>query len=47
MNNIIQAIRHWQRSNVAAKALKRLDDRVLADIGIARGAISTAVRIVH
>ncbi len=43
MKNIFQAIRHWQRSNSAAKALKRLDDRMLADIGIAHGAISEAV----
>ncbi len=43
MKNIFQAIRQWQRSNVAAKALKRLDDRMLADIGIAHGAIGTAV----
>ena len=43
MKNIFQAIRHWQLSNAAAKAFKRLDDRMLADIGIAHGAISKAV----
>jgi len=43
MKNIFQAIRHWQRSKSAAKALKRLDDRVLTDIGIAHGAICKAV----
>ncbi len=43
MKNILQAIRQWRCRNVAAKALKRLDDRMLADIGIAHGALSVAV----
>jgi len=37
MKNIFQAIRHWQRGSMAAKMLNRLDDRMLADIGITRG----------
>ena len=47
MNNIFQTIRHWQRGNAAAKVLNRLDDRMLADIGLARGDIRKAVHIVH
>ncbi len=47
MSNIFQTIRHWQRSNAAAKFVNRLDDRMLADIGITRGDIRKAVRIVH
>ncbi len=43
MKNIFQAIRHWLFSNAAAKTFKRLDDRMLADIGIANGAISKAL----
>ena len=47
MKNIFQTIRHWQRGNATAKMLNRLDDRMLADIGIARGDIRKAVRIFH
>jgi uncharacterized protein YjiS (DUF1127 family) len=47
MKNIFQTIRQWQRSNTTAKTLNRLDDRMLADIGIARGDISKAVHIFH
>ncbi len=36
MKNVFQTIRQWQRGNAAAKMLIRLDDRMLADIGIAR-----------
>jgi len=39
MNNIFQMIRQWQRRIVAARNLNLLDDRILADIGIARGDI--------
>ncbi len=42
-----QAIRQWQRGNAAAKMLYRLDDGMLADIGLARGDISKAVHIFH
>ncbi len=47
MKNIFQTIRHWQRGNAAAKMLHRLDDRMLADMGIARADISKTVHIFH
>ncbi len=47
MENIFQTIRQWQRSNAAAKMLNRWDDRMLADIGIARGDISRSIHIFH
>jgi len=39
MYKLFQMIRQWQRRIVAARNLSLLDDRVLADIGIARGDI--------
>ena len=47
MKNIFQSILQWQRSNAAAKLLNRFDDRLLADIGIARGDIQRSVQIHH
>ena len=47
MKNILQTIRQWQRGNAAAKMLYRLDDCMLADIGLARGDIGKAVHIFH
>ena len=47
MKNIFQAIVQWQRGNVAAKMLNRFDDRMLDDIGVARGDISKTVHIHH
>ncbi len=47
MKNIFQTIRQWQRGNAAAKTLNRLDDHMLADIGIARGDFRKAVHIFH
>ncbi len=47
MKNIFQAIRQWQRGNAAARLLNRLDDTMLADIGLARGDIRTTVHIFH
>ena len=47
MKNIFQTFRQWQRGNTAARLLNRLDDRMLADIGIARGDISKTVHIHH
>ncbi len=47
MKNIFQTIRQWQRGNAVARTLNRLDDRMLADIGMARGDISKAVHIIH
>ncbi len=47
MKNIFQTIRQWQRGNTAAKILTRLDDRMLNDIGLARGDIKQSVHIFH
>ncbi len=47
MKNIFRTIRQWQRGNASAKILNRMDDHMLADIGVARGDISKAVRIFH
>ncbi len=47
MTNLFQTIRQWQRGNAAAKMLNRLNDNMLADIGIARGDIRQAVHIFH
>ena len=44
MAKIFQMIRQWQRRLTAARNLKLLDDRMLADIGIARGDIRNAVQ---
>ena len=47
MKNIFQTILQWQRGNAAVRKLNQLDDRLLADIGIARGDIRQAVHIFH
>ncbi len=47
MKNIFQMIRKWQRRISTAKMLDRLDDRMLADIGVSRGEISKTVHIFH
>ncbi len=47
MKNIFQTIRQWQRGNAAARILNRMDDRLLEDIGVARGDIRQAVHIFH
>ena len=47
MTNLFQTIRQWQRGNAAAKMLNRMDDRMLADIGVARGDLRRAVHIFH
>ena len=47
MKNIFQSFLQWQRGNAAANELNRLNDRLLADIGIARGDIKQAVHIFH
>jgi uncharacterized protein YjiS (DUF1127 family) len=38
-DDIVDIIRQWNRSRAAAKVLKSLDDRTLADIGFVRGDI--------
>ena len=47
MTNLFKTIRQWQRGNAAARMLNRLNDNMLADIGIARGDIRKAVHIFH
>jgi uncharacterized protein YjiS (DUF1127 family) len=47
MKNLLQSIRQWHRGNAAVKVLNRMDDRMLADIGIARGDINQSVHIFH
>ncbi len=47
MKNIFQTIRQWRRGNTTAKMLNRLDDRMLADIGVARGDIHKVAYIPH
>ncbi len=47
MTNLFQTIRQWRRDNAAARMLNRMNDNMLADIGIARGDIRKAVHIFH
>ena len=47
MKNIFRTIRQWQRRNSTIRMLNRLDDHMLADIGITRGELSKAVHIFH
>lgn len=47
MNSILQTIRQWQRGKAAARMLNRFDDRVLGDMGIARGDIRKTIHIFH
>ncbi len=47
MKNIFKTISQWQRGNAAAKVLSRLDDRMLADIGVTRCDINKTVHIYH
>ena len=44
MKNIFTSIRQWQRRNETVNTLNRLDDRMLADIGLVRGNILDVVR---
>ncbi len=47
MTNLFQTIRQWQRGNAAARMLNRMDDRMLDDIGVARGDLRRDVHIFH
>ncbi len=47
MKNLFQTIRQWQRRNATARMLDRLDDHMLADIGITRAEIRKTVHIFH
>lgn len=43
MFNMIESIRRWRARNTAIAALSRMDDRLLADIGITRSDIPRIV----
>ena len=47
MKNIFQTILQWQRRNSTARILDRLDDHMLADIGLTRGDLRKAIHIFH
>ncbi len=47
MKNLFQIIRKWQRRSATAKMLNRLDDRMLADIGVTRAALRRPAHIFH
>ena len=42
--HITQAVQRWQERNRARHELQRLSDRDLADIGLTRGSIESALR---
>ncbi len=43
MFNMIESIRRWRARNAAIATLTRMDDRLLADIGISRADIPRIV----
>lgn len=47
MKNIFTSIRQWHRNTETVNSLSRLDDRILADIGIVRGNIKNVVRSIR
>ena len=44
MVNIIDTLRRWHKTNAAFAVLGRMDDRMLADIGLVRSDIPGVVR---
>ncbi|MFP6744706.1 MAG: DUF1127 domain-containing protein [Alphaproteobacteria bacterium] len=44
MINVIESIRRWRRRSSTVDALYRLDDRMLADIGLVRGNLKDTTR---
>ncbi len=44
MKNILKSISNWRKRSVSRSQLARLDDRLLADIGITRYDIDAVVR---
>ena len=44
MFNFIKTVRNWRPRSVAINALNRMDDRMLADIGVTRADIPSFVR---
>ncbi len=47
MKNIFQTILQWQRRNSTARILNRLDDHMLADIGVTRADLGKDIHIFH
>ncbi len=47
MKNIFTTIRNWQRRNETINSLNKLDDRMLADIGLVRGNIDLVARSIR
>ncbi len=47
MKNLFQTLLHWQRRNSTARVLDRLDDHMLADIGLTRGDLRKPANIFH
>jgi uncharacterized protein YjiS (DUF1127 family) len=47
MKNIFQAIREWHRRSSTARILNRLDDHMLADIGVTRADLGKDIHIFH
>lgn len=43
LSNLLSALREWRRRRGDARALERLDDRTLRDIGLTRSEIGSAV----
>ncbi len=44
MKAVLDVIRRWRKETVSRRQLARFDDRLLADLGIARGDIPRVVR---
>ncbi len=44
MVNIIESVRRWRARNAAISELRRMDDRLLADIGVSRADIPRIVQ---
>ncbi len=44
MLNIVESFRRWRTRTAAVTALSRMDDRILADIGVSRFDIPRVVR---
>ncbi len=47
MKNIFQTLLQWQRRNSTARILDRLDDHMLADIGLTRSDFRKPTHIFH
>ncbi len=47
MKNIFQTILQWQRRSSTARMLDRLDDHMLADIGLTRADLRKSAPIFH